>query len=90
MEEKISQLKKAFIEKYPKARIAYASKAFLNKAMVGLIKAQGLSLNAVSLGELQIALKAGMDAQDIEFSTATINSLQSWNMLLNTGLEESL
>ncbi len=68
MEDKINQLKKAFIEKYPKARIAYASKAFLNKAMVGLIKSQGLSLDAVSLGELQIALKAGMDAQDIEFN----------------------
>ena len=36
MENQIKELKAAFTDKYPKSRIAYASKAFLNKAMVYL------------------------------------------------------
>lgn len=68
MENQIKELKKAFTANYPESRIAYAAKAFLNKAMVGFIKKQGLCLDVVSGGELQLALEAGMPPERIELN----------------------
>ncbi len=68
MQSQVDKIKSAFTDKYPKSRIAYAGKAFLNKAMVGFVKNQGLCLDVVSGGELQLALDAGMDPGDIEFN----------------------
>ncbi len=68
MENQINKLKAAFTDNYPQSRIAYASKAFLNKAMVGFIKKQGLCLDVVSGGELQLALEAGMPPERIELN----------------------
>lgn len=68
LEEQVKALRQAFTERYPHSRIAYASKAFLNKAMVGFIQSQGLCLDVVSGGELQLALDAGMPSERIEFN----------------------
>ena len=68
MEEKIEELKDVLTRSYPNTRIAYAAKAFLNKAMVGFIREQGLYLDVVSGGELTLALEAGMPAERIEFN----------------------
>ncbi len=47
------------------ARVAFAGKAFLNKAMVRLLKEEGCSLDVSGGGELAIALAAGFDAAQI-------------------------
>lgn len=68
MEEKVEELKDSFTRKYPRTRIAYAAKAFLNKAMVGFAMEQGICLDVVSGGELTLALETGMPAHAIEFN----------------------
>ena len=45
----------------PTNRVAYAGKAFLNKAMVRLLAAEGCSLDVSGGGELAIALAVGFD-----------------------------
>jgi diaminopimelate decarboxylase len=49
------QFKKEFTSLYPDTVVAYASKAFLNKAIASLCKDEGLGLDVVSGGELSIA-----------------------------------
>lgn len=68
MERKIEELKDALTRPYPNTRIAYAAKAFLNKAMVGFVREQGIYLDVVSGGELTLALEAGMPPERIEFN----------------------
>jgi diaminopimelate decarboxylase len=65
--ERIAELRSEFLDKYPNARAAYASKAFLSVAMCEIIDEEGLSLDVVSGGELYTAIKAGFPARRIEF-----------------------
>jgi diaminopimelate decarboxylase len=48
-------------------QVAYASKAFLVKAMCRLVEDEGMSLDVVSDGELYTALQAGFPAERIHF-----------------------
>lgn len=61
-------LKEDFLDKYPKTRVAYASKAFNTIAMLQLIHTAGLSLDVVSGGELYTAIAADFPAARIEFN----------------------
>lgn len=61
-------LKEDFLDKYPKTRVAYASKAFNTIAMLQLINTAGLSLDVVSGGELYTAIAADFPAARIEFN----------------------
>lgn len=61
-------LKEDFLDKYPKTRVAYASKAFNTIAMLQLINTTGLSLDVVSGGELYTAIAADFPAARIEFN----------------------
>ncbi len=45
--------------------VAYASKAFLCKAMVHIVAEEGLDIDVASGGELNVAISAGMPAQRI-------------------------
>lgn len=45
--------------------VFYASKALCNKAMVSLVKSEGLGVDTVSAGELYTALSAGMEPEKI-------------------------
>lgn len=57
-----STLSGALARNYPApAAVHYAGKALLNTAVAGLIAACGLGLDCVSLGELAIARRAGVD-----------------------------
>lgn len=62
------ELKECFTDKYPGCRVAYASKAFLSKAMAKLVDEEGMSLDVVSGGELYVALSAGFPPERIEFN----------------------
>jgi diaminopimelate decarboxylase len=65
--ERIAELRSDFLDKYPGVQAAYASKAFLSKAMCEIINEEGLSLDVVSGGELYTAVKAEFPAERIEF-----------------------
>jgi diaminopimelate decarboxylase len=67
IDAKIAELKRDFTDKYPGARAAYASKAFLCVAMCRIIDEAGLALDVVSGGELYTAIRAGFPPGRIEF-----------------------
>ncbi len=54
-------------ELYPDFEVIYASKAFLTKALCGLLHQEGLGLDVVSGGELYTALEAGFPPERIYF-----------------------
>ncbi|WP_248963220.1 diaminopimelate decarboxylase [Sphaerisporangium perillae] len=63
----------------PGAEIAYAAKAFLCRAMADWMRAEGLSLDVCSGGELAVALSAGFPAERIIFhgNAKTTHELQT-------------
>jgi hypothetical protein len=67
IDAKIAELERDFTDKYPNARAAYASKAFLCVAMCRIIDDAGLALDVVSGGELYTAIRAGFPPGRIEF-----------------------
>ncbi len=56
---------RAKLEMYPRARVYYASKAFLSTGFCKLIAEEGLGLDVVSWGELHTALEAGFPPEMI-------------------------
>lgn len=53
---------------YDQLKIKYACKANTNLAILNLVKEQGLGIDAVSMGEVFLALKAGFNPSDILFT----------------------
>ena len=49
-------------------RIKYAAKALTNVSILKLLKKLGSGLDAVSIGEVMLGLKAGFDPQDILYT----------------------
>jgi len=65
---RFDQLKECFLNKYPRTRVAYASKAFCTMAMFQLCKREGMCIDVVSGGELYTAIKVGYPPERIEFN----------------------
>lgn len=85
MESRFEELRKDFIEKYPRVRVAYAAKAFFTVAMAKLVDRCGMCVDVVSGGELYTAVKAGFPAEKIEFngnnkSLAEIEMAVEWGI----------
>ena len=57
----------AFRSRYPNTAVAYAAKAYLGRAIAGIIAQEGLDLDVVSGGELAIARSVGFPAERIHF-----------------------
>jgi diaminopimelate decarboxylase len=55
----------AFRAAYPGARLAYAAKAFFNLSLAEIIRQEGLGVDVASMGELEAALRAGFDPENI-------------------------
>ncbi len=68
IESRIAELKRDFTDKYPGARIAYASKAFCCKGMFEILKKMGTCIDVVSGGELYAAESVGFPAEHVEFN----------------------
>ena len=68
IESRFDELNETFVNKYPGARVAYASKAFCTTAMYKICEKKGASIDIVSGGELAAAEKAGFPAERIEFN----------------------
>lgn len=58
---------RCFAAHYPKSRIIYAGKAFMNKAIVVLVMEEGLCIDICSGGELHTALAAGCTGDQLFF-----------------------
>lgn len=68
IEDRFRQLKKCFLDSYPKNRVAYAAKAFCTAAMMKLAEKEGMCVDVVSGGELFTAIKADFPPECIEFN----------------------
>ena len=70
-EETIRTMAKTFVKefgtRYSNTVVAYASKAFLTKAMARIANEEGLSLDVVSGGEIAAAIAAGFPAAKMDF-----------------------
>lgn len=67
IERKFAEIKNNFLNKYSKTKACYASKAFLNLAMVKMVDEANLHLDVVSGGELYTALKANFPMDKVYF-----------------------
>jgi len=56
-----------FKGRYPDAKVSYAAKAFLNRAMARLVMEEGLGLDVVSSGEFAIARSVGFPSEEVYF-----------------------
>lgn len=66
IEKNIEDLKSVL--KYPRLKLLYACKANTNQEILKVVKAHGLGIDAVSMGEVFLALKTGFKPQDILFT----------------------
>lgn len=76
--DKCAEVKTAFLNKYPNTMAFYASKAFLTISMCKIIKEEGLGMDVVSGGELYVAIKGGINPENIMFhgNNKTIQELR--------------
>jgi diaminopimelate decarboxylase len=65
---KCSEYRKAFEKRYPDSTISYACKAYINKALAQIFNEEGLSLDAVSAGEIAIAKSANFPMNRVYFN----------------------
>ena len=56
-----------FATLYPKSKVLYASKAFVNSAIAQLVTEEGLGMDVVSAGEVAIAKSGGADPANLYF-----------------------
>jgi diaminopimelate decarboxylase len=61
------EMLRAFRSRYPDTAVAYAAKAYLGRAMAGIMAQEGLDLDVVSGGELAIARSVGFPPERIHF-----------------------
>jgi len=66
LRERAGQLKKAIA--YPKTEIKYACKANTNRTIMRIFREEGISIDAVSPGEIQAALDAGFSPSRILYT----------------------
>jgi diaminopimelate decarboxylase len=67
LRRKCRDFKEAFGSLYPGTRILYASKAFLNRALAGLLREEGMGLDVVSGGEIGLARAAAFPLEKAYF-----------------------
>ena len=58
---------KAFRSRYPKSRVVYACKAFINVPLARYIAGLGLGFDVVSGGEIAVLRAAGVDLSTVDF-----------------------
>ena len=80
-----AEFKTEFGKRYPDTTVIYASKAFTCKAMLLLVKEEGLGLDVVSGGELGIARSVGFPMEKVYFhgnnkSAAELEMALQWGI----------
>lgn len=74
IEDRCRRLKAAMV--YPQTRLLYAMKANSNPEIIRLIHKQGFGIDAVSLGEVLLARKAGVPGRDILFTNNNVEQAE--------------
>ena len=72
--ENYNRLRSALIHNYQKIRIYYAAKANSNLSVLKILETEGSYLDAVSPGEVSIALKAGFHPERILFTGTSVRN----------------
>jgi len=72
--ENYSRLRKALLRNYKKIRIYYAAKANSNLSVLKILETEGSNLDAVSPGEVSMALKAGFSPERILFTGTSVRN----------------
>jgi diaminopimelate decarboxylase len=72
--ENYRRIRDALIRNYPKVRIYYAAKANTNISVLGILENEGAYLDAVSLGETFLALKAGFSPERLLFTGTSVRN----------------
>jgi diaminopimelate decarboxylase len=72
--ENYNRLHKALIRNYKKIRIYYAAKANSNLSVLKILETEGSNLDAVSPGEVSMALKAGFPPERILFTGTSVRN----------------
>jgi diaminopimelate decarboxylase len=72
--ENYNRLHNALISNYPKVRVYYAAKANSNLSVLKILEIEGSYLDAVSPGEVSIALKAGFSPERILFTGTSVRN----------------
>ncbi len=67
LRSKCAEFKGEFGQRYPDTTVLYACKAFVNKALLLLLKEEGLGLDVVSGGEMGVARAAGFPMHRVYF-----------------------
>ena len=80
-----NRLFKALTQNYPKVRVYYAVKANSNLSLLKVLAAQSSSIDAVSPGEVFLALKAGFTPERILFTGTSVRS-DELEFLVNSGV----
>jgi diaminopimelate decarboxylase len=62
-----AEFKREFGQRYADTTVLYAAKAFINQALAGLFKEEGLGLDVVSAGEISIVRSAGFPMDRVYF-----------------------
>lgn len=67
LRRKCTEFREVFAQRYADARVIYACKAFINKALALILMEEGLGLDVVSAGELGIAQSVGFPLDRVYF-----------------------
>ncbi|MFH1721915.1 MAG: diaminopimelate decarboxylase [Candidatus Altiarchaeota archaeon] len=67
--EKCRRFQKAVSQQYEKVKICYAAKANTNLSILTLLREEGSSIDAVSVGEIDAALKVGYNPENIIYTS---------------------
>lgn len=85
IKEKCERIREGFLKKYPGTKAHYASKAFLTLAMCRIMAREGMGLDVVSGGELQMAWKAGFPLDKVSLH-GNNKSLSEIEMAMELGV----
>jgi diaminopimelate decarboxylase len=66
--ENYKSFKSAFSKKYNKTRVFYSAKANTNLSILRILKSEGAGIDAVSQGEVFLALEAGLPSEKILYT----------------------
>lgn len=72
----INKLKDAIQKQYTKNRILYACKANTNLSILKILCSEGVEIDAVSPGEVYLALKAGFKPSEILFTGTSVSEYE--------------
>jgi diaminopimelate decarboxylase len=83
--ENVNKLRDAIQKYYPKTRILYACKANTSLGILRVLRSEGVEIDAVSPGEVFLALEAGFSSDEILFTGTSVGD-EELSYLLDTGV----